>query len=30
MDKPIHWWRSIDALMIVVSLVIIVVGWIAY
>jgi hypothetical protein len=31
MDKPIGWWRSVDALMIVGSLVIIVVGiWIAY
>jgi hypothetical protein len=31
MDKPIRWWRSVDALMIVGSLVITVVGiWIAY
>jgi hypothetical protein len=31
MDKPIRWWRAVDALMIVGSSVIIVVGiWIAY
>ena len=31
MDNPIHWWRSIDALVVVVSMVIIMVGiWIAY
>jgi hypothetical protein len=31
MDKHMHWWRSIDVLVIIGSLVIIVVGiWIAY